>query len=267
MKTTPETKRRNSIKLGDVIELGDHTLICGDSADVDLGKYAPINLILTDPPYGINYVASKEELVEVAKFKDIINDEFADDYQYGEFIKSWLHPALRHLSKKNSIYIFNCDKMIFSLREACLAVGMKVSQLIVWVKDKPIIGRLDYLPQHELILYGWYGTHDFKRGKDKSVVFHPKPQKSKLHPTMKPVGLLRRLILNSTNVGDTVYDPFGGSGSTLIACEHTKRKCVMVEMDPEYCATIIARWLKLTGYGEEVIKYHSTNRKSESENA
>lgn len=259
MKNSLAPKLSRSIKAGDIITLGDHTLICGDSTNVDLSKYAPINLLLTDPPYGINYVASKEELVEVAKFKNIINDEFADDYQYGEFTKSWLHPALKHLTKKNSIYIFNCDKMIFSLREACLDMGVKVSQLIVWVKDKPIIGRLDYLPQHELILYGWKGTHDFKRRKDKSVVFHPKPQQSKLHPTMKPIGLLRRLILNSTDVGDTVYDPFGGSGSTLIACEHTKRKCVMVEMDTEYCETIIRRWLTLTGYGEETLSYRRSD--------
>lgn len=140
--------------------------------------------------------------------------------------------------------------MIFALRQACLEAGMKIAQLIVWVKDRAIVGRLDYLPQHELILYGWKGTHDFKRGKDKSVAFYPKPSQSKLHPTMKPVGLLRRLILNSTKVGDTVYDPFGGSGSTLIACEHTKRKCIMVEMDPEYCETIVARWQKLTGNGQ-----------------
>jgi len=184
------------------------------------------------------------------------------DAQYVEFTKGWLTPPLVQLSKKNSIYIFNCDKMIFALREACMQVGMKVAQLIIWVKDRAIIGRMDYLPQHELILYGWKGTHDFKRGKDKSVVFEPKPSKSKLHPTMKPVGLLRRLILNSTAIGDTVYDPFGGSGSTLIACEHTKRKCVMVEMDPEYCQTIVARFMKLTGYGEKDIKYRSADTKT-----
>jgi DNA modification methylase len=177
------------------------------------------------------------------------------DEQYVTFTKGWLAPVLPQLTKKNSIYIFNSDKMIFALRQACVEAGMKVAQLIIWVKDRAIIGRLDYLPQHELILYGWKGTHDFKRGKDKSVVFHPKPQQSKLHPTMKPIGLLRRLILNSTKVGDTVYDPFGGSGSTLIACEHTKRKCLTVEMDPEYCETIVRRWLKVTGYGEEVIEY------------
>ena len=105
---------------------------------------------------------------------------------------------------------------------------------------------MDYLPQHELILYGWKGTHDFKRGKDKSVVFEPKPSRSTLHPTMKPVGLLRRLILNSTAVGDTVYDPFGGSGSTLIACEQVKRRCRMIELDQKYVDVIIKRWQNLT---------------------
>jgi DNA modification methylase len=121
------------------------------------------------------------------------------------------------------------------------------------------MGRLDYLPQHELVLYGWHGTHEWQRGKDKSVMFAPKPAKSALHPTMKPVSLLRRLILNSTRVGGIVYDPFGGSGSTLIACEHTKRQCVMVEMDPSYCRVIVERWKKLTGHGEENVRYEGTD--------
>lgn len=262
MKTSLETKLPRSIKAGDIIHLGDHVLICGDSSKVDLTPYGTINLILTDPPYGIDYAESKRGIGKIAKDKDIANDGFVTDVQYVEFTKGWLTPPLAQLSKKNSIYIFNCDKMIFALREACLQAGMKVAQLIIWVKDRAIIGRMDYLPQHELILYGWKGTHDFKRGKDKSVVFCPKPQKSKLHPTMKPVGLLRRLILNSTKVGDVVYDPFGGSGSTLIACEHTKRKCVMVEMDPEYCQTIVSRFLKLTGYGEKNIKYRTADTKT-----
>jgi len=106
---------------------------------------------------------------------------------------------------------------------------------------------MDYLPQHEFIAYGWFGTHEFHKSKDKSILFYPKPNKSKLHPTMKPVGLLRRLILNSTKVGDAVYDPFGGSGSTLIACEQTKRRCLTIEVDPKYCQTIIDRFNKLTG--------------------
>jgi len=264
MKPSLEKKLARSIKTRDIIQLGDHILVCGDAAKVDLTPYGTINLILTDPPYGIDYAESKRGIGKIAKDKDIANDGFVTDTQYVEFTKGWLLPPLAQLSKKNSIYIFNCDKMIFALREACVQAGMKVAQLIIWVKDRAIIGRMDYLPQHELILYGWKGTHDFKRGKDKSVVFEPKPSKSKLHPTMKPVGLLRRLILNSTVVGDTVYDPFGGSGSTLIACEHTKRKWLMVEMDPEYCQTIVARYLKLTGYGEKHIKYRNADTKTTS---
>ena len=106
---------------------------------------------------------------------------------------------------------------------------------------------MDYLPQHELIAYGWFGTHSFERSKDKSVLMYPKPSKSLLHPTMKPIPLLRGLILNSTKLNGIVYDPFGGSGSTLIACEQTKRTCFMVELDPEYCQTIIDQFEKLTG--------------------
>ena len=259
MKSSPATKLSHSIKTGDVLTFGDHILICGDSSKIDLKPYRDIHLLLTDPPYGIDYVASKRGINEVAMDKDIANDGFVSDKEYVDFTYDWLAPALKQLTKKNSIYIFNCDKMIFALREACIKAGMKVAQLIIWVKDRAIIGRLDYLPQHELILYGWYGTHDFKRGKDKSVIFQAKPQSSKLHPTMKPISLLRRLILNSTKVGDVVYDPFGGSGSTLIACEHTKRKCLMIEMDPEYCETIVRRWLTLTKYGEETIKYRSSD--------
>ena len=126
-------------------------------------------------------------------------------------------------------------------------VGMHFGQILVWVKNHSVLGRLDYLPQHEMIVYGWYGTHEFMKSKDKSVLLCPKPNKSKLHPTMKPVSLWRRLILNSTTVGGYVYDGLGGSGSTLNACEQTKRKCLMIEIDPEYCQVICDRFEKVTG--------------------
>lgn len=246
MNTSPET-RQSRFKTGDVIRLGDHILLCNDSAKVDLSFVSEIHAVVTDPPYAVDYAASKREFQAIAKDKDIANDGFMTDREYTDFTIGWLKPMLPRMAKKNSMYVFNSDKMIFALRQAFVESRLKVAQLIIWVKDRAIIGRLDYLPQHELILYGWYGTHDFKRGKDKSVIFVPKPSKSTLHPTMKPIPLLRRLILNCTSVGDTVYDPFGGSGSTLIACEHTKRKCIMVEMDPDYCDTIVRRWEKLTG--------------------
>ncbi len=250
MNTSQETKQLR-FKKGDVVHLGVHILFCNDSSKVDLSSLGEIHAIITDPPYAVDYAASKRDFQPVAMDKDIANDGFMSDREYTDFTIGWLNPALIHISKKNSIYVFNSDKMIFALRQAFIELGLKVAQLIIWVKDHAIIGRLDYLPQHELILYGWYGTHDFKRGKDKSVIFVPKPKRSKLHPTMKPISLLRRIILNCTSVGDTVYDPFGGSGSTLIACEHIKRKCVMVEMDEEYCDVIVKRWEKLTGKSHE----------------
>jgi DNA modification methylase len=250
MNTSQETKQLR-FKTGDVIHLGDHVLLCNDSTKVDLSFVREIHAIVTDPPYAVDYAASKRGFQPVAMDKDIANDGFMTDKEYTDFTTGWLKPAMAHMANKNSMYVFNSDKMIFALRQAFIELGLKVAQLIIWVKDHAIIGRLDYLPQHEFILYGWRGTHDFKRGKDKSVIFVPKPKRSKLHPTMKPISLLRRLILNCTSVGDTVYDPFGGSGSTLIACEHTKRKCVMVEMDLEYCDVIVRRWEKLTGKSHE----------------
>ena len=265
MKNSRKTKLSRPIKRGDVIALGDHFLVCENAEMWWFGNYiqGEIDMILTDPPYGVDYAASKRGLGKIAKDKDIENDGFMDDEVYIDFSRRWLEACVPFLAAKNSVYVFNSDKMIFALREAFLQVELKVAQMIVWVKSQPVIGRLDYLPQHELILYGWSGTHDFRRGKDKSVIFERKPRRSGLHPTMKPIPLLRRLILNSTRVGDTVYDPFGGSGSTLIACEHTKRRCIMVEMDPEYCETIVKRWEKLTGHGAEILN----SERPDAENA
>jgi DNA modification methylase len=137
--------------------------------------------------------------------------------------------------------------MIFALKNSLDELGCKLAQLLIWVKSQPVVGRLDYLPQHELIAYGWHGTHKFNRSKDKSVLFFPKPSKSVLHPTMKPIGLLRKIILNSSKINGVVFDPFLGSGSTLIACEQTKRRCFGIELDPHYCQVIIDRYTKLTG--------------------
>ncbi|MEK7218102.1 MAG: DNA methyltransferase, partial [Patescibacteria group bacterium] len=142
---------------------------------------------------------------------------------------------------------FNSDKMIFALREGMQDAGWRFGQLIVWVKNQAILGRLDYMPQHELIAYGWRGTHAFHRSKDKSVLVYPRPTRSRVHPTMKPVGLLRPLILNSSRIGEAVYDPFLGSGSTLVAAEQTKRRCVGIELSPDYCRAAAARFTKLTG--------------------
>lgn len=243
------------MKPGDIYQLGDHRLACGSSSDGKLlGRLISnqkIAAVVTDPPYGVDYVASKQAIVKLSASKNIENDNITKHSEYLIFTQAWLEAIRPHLQRKNSLYIFNSDKMLLPIVQALSDTGGKFAQLLIWVKNQPVLGRLDYIPQHELILYGWYGTHAFAKSKDKSVLVYPRPQKSKLHPTMKPVGLLRRLILNSTVISDIVFDGFGGSGSTLMACEQTKRQCLIVELDPEYCEIIIKRWEKLTGLKAE----------------
>jgi DNA modification methylase len=185
--------------------------------------------------------------------KVIANDHIQSEEEYMTFTEEWIDAVKPYLAKKNSIYIFNCDRMIFALKNAMQKTGCHFAQLLIWVKTQAVIGRMDYLPQHELIAYGWFGRHKFRHSKDKSVLIFPKPTKSSLHPTMKPIGLLRKLILNSTEVNDIVYDPFAGSGSSIIAAEQTKRRCFAVEYDLDYCLKIISRYEKLTGISVEKI--------------
>lgn len=239
------------IKQGNIIKLGDHLLLCGDSTNKDqverLLTKQSVDLILTDPPYGVAYVESKQGFKQsIAKPKVIKGDGIQTEANYRAFTCAWLTHVQSFMARKNSIYIFNSDKMVSALREGMEQAGFKFAQLLVWAKTHAVVGRMDYLSQHELIAYGWHGTHKFHKSKDKSVLIYPKPNKSKLHPTMKPIGLLRRMILNSSKVGDTVYDPFGGSGSTLMACEQTNRKCLMIEIDLEYCQTIVELWEMFT---------------------
>jgi DNA modification methylase len=236
----------------DVFKLGDQILACGNCLDAQLVDKAigesKIKLVISDSPYGVSYVESKESLGQkVTVNKMIQNDCITNPEEYKEFTSGWLTPTIKHLERKNSFYMFNGDKMLLPVLQAIENSKFTFSQLLIWVKSQPIMGRKDFAPQHELILFGWHGVHEFMKSKDRSVLFHPKPQNNKLHPTMKPISLLRRLILNSTRVGDIVYDPFLGSGSTLVACEHTKRKCIGIEIDPDYCQIIIQRWEKLTG--------------------
>ena len=250
-------KSLNSIKYGEAFRLGNHLLLCADSRNKDMvaklvGKNK-IKAVIIDPPYGVAVTESKEGFQTLAKNKVIANDHLQSDEEYRKFTRDWIEAVLPHLERKNSFYIFNSDKMVFALREGMLEAGLKFGQLLIWVKTHAVIGRMDYAPQHELIAYGWYGVHEFLKSKDKSVLVCPKPNKSKMHPTTKPLDLIRRLILNSTRIGDVVYDGFLGSGTTLLACEQTKRICVGVELDTEYCQTIIDRFQKLTGLKAEKI--------------
>jgi site-specific DNA-methyltransferase (adenine-specific) len=251
MKNSQETKRSNLVKSGDIWQLGEHRLACGDCRDpkliANLLNGEKIDSINVDVPYGVSYTQSKAGFSKVHKAKNISNDDIASEEDYAQFTYDWLTAVLPHLETKNSIYIFNSDRMVFALKVGMERAGVGFSQLLIWIKNHAVIGRKDYLLQHELIAYGWYGTHQFRKAKDKSVLFYPKSNKSTVHPTMKPVGLIRHLVLNSTKIGGVVYDGFLGSGTTLLACEQAGRKCIGMEMDPEYCQTTIERWQKLTG--------------------
>ena len=257
MKNSRDKKPKNSVKLGQIWKLGDHRLLCGSSLDPVLIKKLvggmKIHAIISDPPYGILYTESKEGFSKVKVNKRIENDNISNEADYVTFTKAWLTPILPYLAKKNSLYIFNSDKMLFALKDALDELHIYFSQLIIWLKNHAVIGRKDYLPQHELIAFGWFGTHLFKRSKDKSIICYPKPNKSPLHPTQKPLGIIRHLILNSTDIGEVVYDAFLGSGTALIACEQTKRRCIGCEIDLEYCSTIINRWESLTHQKAELI--------------
>lgn len=232
-------------------QLGEHLLGCGDSSDPELLQKllgdCKVDLVLNDVPYGISVVESGFSTNKASGHKPILNDNISNESEYQAFTEKWLNAVKPYLAPKNSVYIFNADKFVVPTIQGLQATGGRYTQLLIWAKTHAIVGRMDYLPQHELIIYGWFGTHKFHKSKDKSILVYPKPQKNTLHPTMKPIGLLRRLILNSTKLGDTVYDGFLGSGSTLLACEQTHRRCIGIEIDPDYCKTVIARWEQLTG--------------------
>lgn len=262
MKNSPAKNRKNltnEITCGDIFRVGNHIIGCGDSTDVEFVKRMVgtqrIAAVICDPPYGVKVVESKEGFSKLKMPKKILNDDITDEAEYVAFTKKWLDAVVPHLDRKNSLYIFNCDLMIFALREGMQQSGIKLSQLIVWAKSQAVIGRKDYIPQHELIAYGWFGTHAFRKSKDKSIIFAPKPAKNRLHPTQKPVDLMRRLILNSTKVGDVVYDCFAGSGSTGIAAEQTKRSSILIERDEDYIRTILNRFEKLFGLKAERIHH------------
>ncbi len=259
--------KKNNIQYGDIFILGNHRLACGDSRDKGLIKKLigkdKVSQILCDPPYGVEVVEGKKGFAKGKEHKPIANDHYQSMEDYIQFSQDFLEAIKPHMSKKNSIYIFNSDKMVFALEVGMFRADFRFGQLLIWVKNQGVIGRLDYLPQHELVVYGWYGTHEFLRSKDKSVLMYPRTNVNKAHPTMKPLGLLRRLILNSSRLGDIVFDGFGGSGQTLLACEQTRRRCLMVELDTGYCKTIIERFEKMTG--KRVEKISSKDNRDERE--
>lgn len=211
---------------------------------------------MTDPPYNVEIVGGSHALsIEERKKKgglSIQNDKMSQE-EFAEFLNASYATATDAMKEGASFYIWHCDKEGIAFREAIENNGLHLSELLIWNKDSLVMGRLDYQPKHEPCLYGWKeGTHHWYADRKQTTVINwERPKVNKEHPTMKPVGLIAYLIQNSTKKGDSVLDSFGGSGTTLIACEQTGRVCYMMELDPHYCDVIRRRHWKLKTGDEE----------------
>ena len=248
-------------KNGDVWILGSHRLMCGDSTlPQDLEKLMggkKADLIFTDPPYGVSIGDKNKIANEYDKKKgksgkriqkNIKNDTLCSNELY-QMLKNSFQNAKTNLADCASIYITAVRPI--EITQTMKDASLEVRHILIWIKNSPTnsLGRLDYEYQHEYILFTWNKTHKkIMKGKHKtSCWFINRPKESKLHPTMKPVELVENAILNSSEANDIVLDIFGGSGSTLIACEQTSRICRMMEITPIYCDVIVKRWETLTG--------------------
>ncbi len=244
----PQINRDTDVKLGDVYQLGDHRVMCGDST-IDLDKLLgdkTVDLLLTDPPYGVDY-SSKNRFLNTVAFgyrieEPILNDAIDD---YVEWFSSWLSKI--PFSEYNSFYITISGQKLYELITALQNNNFKISQHLVWVKNNHVLGRQDYANKHELIIYGWKDHHKFYGDFQTSVWEVNKPLKNEMHPTMKPIELMTKAIINSSKENMIILDPFLGSGSTLIACEASNRICHGMELDPYYVDVIIKRWENYTG--------------------
>ncbi len=228
-------------KAGDVWTLGRHRLVCGDSTKAEtfalLMGDRKANLVITDPPYNVNYEGS------VGKIK---NDNMADDAFY-QFLLAAFQNTEAVMADDASIYVFHADTEGLNFRRAFADAGFRLSGTCIWKKQSLVLGRSPYQWQHEPILFGWKkkGRHQWYTGRKESTIWEfDKPKKNGDHPTMKPIPLLAYPIMNSSMSNTLVLDPFGGSGSTLIACEQTDRSCYMIELDEKFCDVIVKRYIE-----------------------
>lgn len=237
---------------GDVWTLGRHRLVCGDATDADTVKKLmdgrKANLVLTDPPYNVAF--------ESASGLKIKNDSMKAE-QFYEFLFSAFKNLADNLESGGSAYIFHADTEGENFRRAFREAGFHLSGTCIWVKDSFVMGRSPYQWQHEPILYGWLktGTHKWYAGRSEATIWNfAKPKRNSDHPTSKPLDLLGYPIKNSSQANGIVLDTFGGSGSTLIACEQTDRICHMLELDEKYASVILRRYalFKQNG-GEDII--------------
>ena len=245
----PEAPVEPISQAGDIWILGEHKLICGDATKLEhyqalLGDEL-VDMAFTDPPYNVNYANTAKDKMR-GKNRPILNDNLGDGF--GGFLMEACHNLLTYT--KGAVYIAMSSSELDTLQAAFRAAGGRWSTFIIWAKNTFTLGRSDYQRQYEPILYGWRDgiDHFWCGARDQGDVWHvKKPAKNDLHPTMKPVELVERAIRNSSKTKDLVLDPFGGSGTTLIACEKTGRRARLIELDPKYVDVIVKRWEEFTG--------------------
>ncbi len=244
-----ELKKPAMSKLGDVWTLGKHRLLVGDSTKIEsyerLMKDKQANLVVTDPPYNVDYEGA------AGKIK---NDKMENQAFY-EFLLVAFTQMEKVMTNEASIYVFHADTEGFNFRRAFQEAGFYLSGTCIWKKESLVLGRSPYQWQHEPILFGWKkeGKHLWYSGRKETTIWeYDKPKRNTDHPTMKPIPLLSYPIMNSSTSNAIVLDPFGGSGSTLMACEQTNRICYTIELDEKFADVIIKRYIELTGKSDEV---------------
>ncbi|MEC1788624.1 DNA modification methylase [Schinkia azotoformans] len=237
---------------GDLWLLGKHRLMCGDSTDKATvetlmdGKKA--RLIVTDPPYNVDYTGKTKEALKIE------NDKM-DNNQFYQFLLDSYTRMYEVADDGASIYVFHADSEGLNFRKALIDAGFKLAQCCIWAKQVMVMGRQDYHWMHEPVLYGWKPTaaHYWNSDRKQTTLWHfDRPFRNEHHPTMKPIPLIVYPIKNSSKIGDLVFDPFGGSGSTLIACQETDRICYTMELDEKYADVIVNRYIDYVGSNTDV---------------
>ncbi len=245
----PEVADDSVSQPGDVWLLGEHKLICGDATKAEdyqalLGEELA-DMTVTDPPYNVNYANTAKDKMRGTN-RPILNDNMGDGFA------GFLLLACQNILAvtKGAVYIAMSSSELDTLQSAFRAAGGKWSTFVIWAKNTFTMGRADYQRQYEPILYGWKdgAQHYWCGARDQGDVWQiKKPHKNDLHPTMKPVELMERAVRNSSKTRDIVLDPFGGSGTTLIACEKSGRRARLMELDPKYVDVVVRRWESFAG--------------------
>jgi site-specific DNA-methyltransferase (adenine-specific) len=243
--SVPEGGIETDIVLGDLFEIGEHRLLCGDSTQTDTfeklmqGELA--DMVVTDPPYNVAYEGKTKDALTIE------NDSMGNDDFY-KFLYDFYSALTTAVKKGGAIYVWHASSEVINFGKAMVDAGWLLKQQLIWVKNTMVMGRQDYQWKHEPCLYGWLKGDSHKWYSDRkqtTVIEWDKPSRNGEHPTMKPIGLFSYQIENSSKVGDIVIDAFGGSGTTMVACEQIKRKARVIEYDPKYCQVILERMIKL----------------------